>query len=188
MLHQEQKYILEIGKELKVNTKILHHKRPTISCEEKLELLKEKSKFSDWNLEQIVKCLFFSKNDEQFIGVITPSSNKYIDTKELFLQVLGITRKKAKGYWINPKNTPTGMSWGTCTPFPLTSTLGNKKEIGNIIFYDYPEIDKKIVDISIGGNDKKMLQVSMHIQYKAIYDILTEKFGERIHLYKNKIS
>ena len=95
-----------------------------------------------------------------------------------------MSRKKAKGYQVNPKNTPTGMSWGTCTPFALSSTIGEDKEIGNLIFYEDSKISNKLVDISIGGNGRKMHQISMHLPYKSIYEILTEQFKDRIHLYR----
>ena len=77
------------------------------------------------------------------------------------------------------------MSWGTCTPFALSSTMGEDKEIGDLIFYDYPKINNKMVDISIGGDGKEMHQASMHLPYKAIYEILTEQFKDRIHLYRD---
>lgn len=163
----------------------MHHKKPTISCEEKLELLKKDSQFSNWKLEQIIKCMYFSRNEEQFIGVIIPGDKKYIKTSDLFSITLSISRKKAKAYWVNKENTPTGMSWGTCTPFALSSTIGEDKEIGDLIFYDYPKINNKIVDISIGGNGKEMHQVSMHLPYKAIYDILAEQFKDSIHIYRD---
>lgn len=163
----------------------MEHKRPTISCEEKLELLKEDLQFSNWGLEQIIKCLYFHRNEEQFIGVITPAINRTINIKEIFYEVLRISRKKAKGYHVNPKNTPTGMSWGTCTPFALSSTIGEDKEIGNLIFYEHSKISNKLVDISIGGNGRKMHQISMHLPYKAIYEILAEQFKDRIHLYRD---
>ena len=53
-LHPEQSYVFEIARELGIEPKILPHERPTISCSEKLDLLKEDSQFKSWTLARIV--------------------------------------------------------------------------------------------------------------------------------------
>ena len=184
MLHEEQSYVLEIAKKQGIELEILHHERPTISCEEKLGLLKEENpEFSDWKPERIVKALYFSRNNQPYIGFITPELGGNIEPKDIFSKVLGISRSSAEKYWINPNHVPMGMSWGTCTPFPLASSVG--REISNIIIFDHPPINNKLVNISLGGAGEKMFRTSMHLHYREIYEILSRKFGDRIHLYQS---
>ena len=97
-----------------------------------------------------------------------------------------MSRREAKRYWVDPKHLPTGMSWGTCTPFPLVSSIGG--EISDLVIIDYPPINNKLVDISIGGTEKEMFETSMHLPYRKIYEILTQKFENRIHLYNGSVT
>ena len=186
MLHEEQNYVFEIADELGIEPKILHHQGSTISCAEKLDLLKEDTNFADWTLDRIVKALYFSRDGHPFIGVITPEFGRNIESKEIFSEVLGMSRGKSERYWINPEKTPEGMTWGTCTPFPLVSSV--KREISDIIIIDHPPINDKLVDISIGGTEKEMFETSMHLPYRTIYDILTRQFGDMIHLYRSSVT
>ena len=181
MLHEEQNYVFEIGKALGYELKLVHHKRPTISCAEKLDLLKEDLNFSEWTLDRIVKALYFSRNNSPFIGIITPEFNKNIEPRKIFPKVLEISNGIAERYWIDPNRVPNGMNWGTCTPFPLVSSVGT--EISDLIFLDHSLIMDKLVDISVGGTGKEMFQTSMHIPYIAIYEILRRQFGNSVHLY-----
>ncbi len=182
MLHKKQSYVSEIAEELEIELKILYHQRPTISCGEKLGLLRENSQFKDWTLDRIVKALYFHRNNQSYIGFITPEFGGNVEPKEIFPEVLKISRSGAERYWINPSHVPMGMSWGTCTPFPLPFSVGG--EIRDIIILDYPQINDKLVDISIGGTGIESFKTSMHLPYKSIYEILSRKFGDRIHLYQ----
>jgi|SRR3989344_2504489 len=184
-LHPEQRYVFEIAGELGITPKILHHKTDTKTCLEKLELLKEENplEFLDWTLNRIVKALYFSRNGFPLIGVITPEFGKSVKTKEIISSTLEVSRSKAEKYWASPNHVPRGMSWGTCTPFPLESSMVN--EISDLIVINHPSVDDKLVDISIGGLDEKSFMTSMHLPYGAIYEILKNRFGERIHLYKD---
>ena len=185
MLNKEQSYVLEIAEEQGIELKILSHQRPTKSCKEKLDLLGENSQFKDWTLDRIVKALYFSRNNDPYIGVITPEFERRVEAKVIFPKVLEISRSSAERYWVDPNHVPMGMSWGTCTPFPLVSSMG--KEIKDIIILDYPRINDGLVDISIGGG-VEALKTSMHLPYNAIYEILRRKFGDRIHLYQSQIT
>ena len=179
-LHEEQRYVFEIAEELRIKPELVYHERPTISCSEKLDLLKENSDFKDWTLDRIVKALYFNRNGLPFIGVITPEFGINIKPKEIFPKVLKISRGKAERYWVNPKHVPKGMSWGTCSPFPLVSSVGT--EISDLIFLNHSTIRDKLVDISVGGSGKEMFETSMHLPYGAIYEILRKQFGDRIHI------
>ena len=152
-----------------------------LSCIEKLDLLKENPDFSEWTLDRIVKALYFSRNGLPFLGVITPEFGINIKPKEIFSKALKMSKGKAERYWINPNNVPNGMTWGTCTPFPLTSSVGT--EISDLIFVEHLPIKDKLVDISIGGTSKEMFRTSMHLPYIAIYEILKKKFGERVNIF-----
>jgi hypothetical protein len=185
-LHEEQDYIFEISNEKGIDLKIVYHTKPTISCEEKLLLLKEENpEFKNWTLERIVKALYFSRNNDPYIGVITPEFKKLINPKEIFPIALGMSRGKAERYWINPKKVPKGMCWGTCTPFPLESSI-SENEIERIIFLDYPEIREKTVNISVGGDTKEAFQTSIHLPYISIYEILKEKFPDYVYSFEIK--
>ena len=187
MLHEEQKYVFEIARELGYELKLIRHERPTISCAEKLDLLKENSNFLDWTLDRMIKALYFSRDGYPFIGVITPEFGRNVKPKDIFPRDL-ISRGKAERYWVDSKHTPTGMSWGTCTPFPLVSSIGKGREISDLIIIDHPPINDKLVDISIGGTEKEMFEISMHLPYRTIYEILTQQFGNRIHLYQGSVT
>lgn len=179
MLHEEQQYVFEIAKKLGIEPKLIYHERPTISCSEKLDLLKENSRFKNWTLDRIVKAVYFQKNNHPFIGVVTPEFGTNIRPREIFPGPLGISKSKAEKYWVDPNRVPKGMSWGTCTPFPLSSTMDS--EISDIIFINFPSINDQLVDISIGGINKESFVTSMHLPYLGIYQILKKQFGERVH-------
>ncbi|MDP3992179.1 MAG: hypothetical protein Q8P79_01580 [Nanoarchaeota archaeon] len=178
-LHPEQNYVFEVGRELGYQPRLIHHERPTISCAEKLDLLRGGSNFADWTLDRIVKALYFNRNGLPFIGVITPEFERNLKPKDIFPKPLGMSRGNAERYWINPEKTPSGMVWGTCSPFPLLSSV--EKEISDLIFLDHKLIRDKLVDISVGGSSKEMFQTSMHLPYIAIYEILKKQFGNSVH-------
>ncbi len=181
-LHKEQQYIFKIGESLGYESKLVYHTRPTITCAEKLDLLRESPEFNDWTLDRIVKALYFSKNGLPFVGVVTPEFERNVNPKDIFPKILGMSRSKSERYWINSALVPSGMIWGTCSPFPLISSMG--VEIKDIIFLGHPPIRDKLVDVSVGGQSKEMFQTSMHIPYQAIYEILREQFGERIKFFE----
>lgn len=184
-LHPEQDYILKIAAEIGVTPKPLQHTRSTISCAEKLGLLKEEipDEFSAWTLDRIVKALYFSRDKSPLIGIITPELGEMPDQREIFSRLLWMPKSVAERYWANPKHVPHGMAIGTCTPFPLSSSIG--KEISGLIFIEHKPIMDKDVNISVGGTDKKSFLTSMHIPYGAIYEILRRQFGEySIRLYR----
>ena len=177
MLHKEQNYVKEIAEQLGIEFEIKHHEISTISCQEKLNILPP-----DWELERIVKALYFQRNGEQHIGVVTPEIGENIKRKEVLSKISDVSKKKAERYWVNPERIPTGMVMGTCTPFPLASTMGT--EISNILIKDYSKINDSLVDISIGGIGEEALKLSMHLRYQDIYRILKHRFGDgMIHKY-----
>lgn len=180
MMNEEQSYVFEIAKNLGYEPKLIHHKRPTVSCAEKLDLLKEDFEFIDWTLDRIVKALYFSRDSLPFVGVITPEFEKNVKPKDIFPKPLGMSRTNAERYWINPEKTPSGMIWGTCSPFPFVHSVGT--EISDIIFLDHQPVKNKLVNISIGGFSKERFKTSMHLPYISIYEILKKQFGERIHI------
>ena len=187
-LHPEQSYVFEIARELEVTPRILSHTKPTISCAEKLDLLKHESpnEFSTWTLDRIVKALYFSRKDWPFYAVITPEFGRNIDQREIFPRVLWMPPSSAEKYELSPKHTPPGMTWGTCTPFPLESNIATERgKIAGFLIVDYKPIWNEEVNISIGGPEKTGLRTSMHLPYWAIPEILKRQFGEdRVRLFK----
>lgn len=184
-LHEEQNYVFERAKELGIELKILHHKEQTTSCREKLGLLNKNPKLvKKWTLGRIVKALYFSRNNQPYIGVITPEFGINVEPKKIFPEVLGISNSTAERYRVNTNHVPIGMSWGTCTPFPLISSM-DEEEISDLIIIAHPKINDELVDISVGGIKMEDREISMHLKYKSIYEILRRRFGNRIHLYRS---
>lgn len=54
------------------------------------------------------------------------------------------------------------------------------KGIAALFIYDFPTLDKAIVDISLGGQGELAHKVSLHLPYVGIYDILKSQFGAKI--------
>ncbi len=168
-LHPQQDYIFELASVLGYEPKVVTHDTATKTCYEKADLL-------GWDPEQVVKAVYFHK-DDYVVGIITPELGEKIDIKDIIPRAIpSISRKKA-GRFQN-SYAPEGMAHGTCTPFPYESVM--EDGIDKLIIIDHPTIDNKLVDISIGGSDEKAFKTSMHIPYKGIYDILKTKFGDRI--------
>ena len=189
-LHPEQQYVFEIAKGLGIVPRILNHTRPTVSCAEKLELLKEESpaEYYDWTLDRIVKTLYLGENGSgngKLIGIITPEIGK-IKQHEILSSILGISKTQARNYLVSTNRVPRGMSFGTCTPFPLESNIATERgKIAGFLIVDYKPIWNEDVNISIGGPEKTGLRTSMHLPYWVIPEILKRQFGEdRMRLFK----
>ena len=137
-LHPEQQYVDDIAKRLGIEYSIRKHDKATVTCTEKAELL-------GWNVERVVKALYFHTGnfDDSLIGVITPETGK-LDAQTILSKALGMDMKIAKRYTTNGY-TPSGMSKGTCSPFPTESAM--EKEIGQLVIVNYPSIIEHIVDI-----------------------------------------
>jgi prolyl-tRNA editing enzyme YbaK/EbsC (Cys-tRNA(Pro) deacylase) len=176
-LQEEQAYIYDIASKLSIETKLAYHPYPTDTCAEKCALLRESG--LEWDLDRVVKAIYFRKKGHT-VCVVTPELESRLDMETILATVLGTSKEDAAKYKTNGF-TPTGMEKGTCTPFPLESSIGS--EIHDIIIYDHPRIDDKLVDISVGGKGMDAHMVSMHIPYSGIYRILKEAFGDR-HIHK----
>ena len=176
-LHPEQQYVWDISESLDITPILMYHQTPTNTCFEKADLL-------NWHSEQVIKAVYF-RREQHVVGVIIPELGGNIAIKEIFSSVLNISKKEAKEYRIkNPP--PTGMEMGTCSPFPLETSMGN--EIHKIIIYNKPSLEETVVDISIGGIGMEAHQSSMHLPYSSLFTILKEKFNGHIHQYSPKLS
>lgn len=165
-LHAEQRYVKEIALGKGIEACLQYHSSETKTCQEKADLL-------GWEPERVIKTIYFQDGDH-YIGIVAPEFGKRLEVKKILTKVFPeISKKKAKRY--TPSHTPQGMAYGTCTPFPHESSMD--KDVHQVIFYDHPSIDDKLVDISVGGDSPEAFKTSMHIPYKGIYDILVEKFG-----------
>ena len=180
-LHPEQGYITRVADRLGIEVKLVQHEEPTNTCDEKLDLLKQDHRYIDWTVERIVKALYFTSNGSPFIGFITPELRERLKPGKVFPKILSMPRDRADNYYVDAGKTPEGMKLGTCTPFPWESSVG--REIEHIIVRDFPFVNDRLVDISIGGVDKESQMVSMHLPYEGIYQILKKQFGEKVHLY-----
>ena len=187
MLNQEQAYVFKNAIWLGIERRIIPHKRETESCNEKLTLLRENPRFKSWKQDRIIKVIYLSLEDSPLIGIISQEFGKPIETRKILRSVFKQEIYNLNKYQINLKRIPKGMTWGTCTPFPFTSSMGEGKEISDLIIYDHPSINKKLVDVSVGG-DKEGKLASMHLPYEGIYRILVKQFGyKRVHLYDQTI-
>ncbi|HLC98114.1 MAG TPA: hypothetical protein VJC21_05020 [Candidatus Nanoarchaeia archaeon] len=85
---------------------------------------------------------------------------------------------------------PSSMESGTCTPFvSFAEIYSNPLERGKIndnyggiravFIHDEPSLDDKLVDISVGGRGAEAHKTSLHLPYKAIYEILVETYGKK---------
>ncbi len=85
---------------------------------------------------------------------------------------------------------PSSMESGTCTPFVSFAEMHlNPLERGRInenyggiravFIHDEPSLDEKLVDISVGGRGAEAHKTSLHLPYKAIYEILVAAYGEK---------
>ncbi|MDP3640238.1 MAG: hypothetical protein Q8R53_03485 [Nanoarchaeota archaeon] len=85
---------------------------------------------------------------------------------------------------------PSGMESGTCTPFvSFAEMYSNPLERGKIndryggiqavFIHDMPSLDDLLVDISVGGKEEDAHKTSLHLPYKAIYEILAAEYGEK---------
>jgi len=165
-LHPQQGYIHEIAGKCGIKTAMIYHPIPTKTCDEKAALL-------GWPSSRVVKALYLC-NGGSYVGLVTPETGQPIDFKTAISDGLEITKSKAGRYRFN--GTPTGMTYGTCTPFIHTPSAG--KEISKIIIADPFGLKDTIVDISVGGETDDAFLTSMHIPYNAIYEILYRRFGE----------
>jgi prolyl-tRNA editing enzyme YbaK/EbsC (Cys-tRNA(Pro) deacylase) len=169
-LHPEQDYVFDLANALGIEVKLVKHDKATKTCYEKAGIL-------GWSPERVVKAVYFHDGSYcDIIGIITPELGKKIDIQDVLPKALGISKEQAKRYI--PSLPPSGMEYGTCSPFPLESSM--EDEITRIIIIDHPSIDDKLVDISVGGSGEEAFKTSMHIPYKAVYDILYSKFGDKI--------
>lgn len=169
ILHPEQRYVTDIARERGIDLKLLRHQRETTTCAEKAELL-------GWPVSRVVKALYFEDRGHT-IGVITPEGGR-IKTVDLLSSVpaLELSRKEASRYRL-AREMPYGMILGTGTPFPYESAV-EEGGIHELVVVDRPSLEDELVDISVGGKDKR---ISMHIQYGAIFRILRERFEDRVH-------
>jgi uncharacterized phage-associated protein len=178
-----QEYVTRISSEKGIPTKLLYHSHSTSTCKDKLKLLQDKFPKDDWDLGRIVKTLFAAVDDD-WVGFVMPERGKKFKLSgELAEEVYKKSDLKTveKEYWLSkgPLYIPKGMEPGTCTPFvPKESMM---KTVDHIFICDVPKLEKKVVDISIGGMGQDAHRTSMHLPYGAIFDILKHQFPDKIH-------
>lgn len=176
ILHPEQGYVLEAQASLGIDIRVALHESETDTCFEKAEIL-------GWPAERVVKAVFLSRGSELY-GFIFPEigteeSPAYINAREIIKALLGYGNGKAKEF--HNDYCPEGMEKGTCTPFVLERTFENPdKRLARLFIHRKPELDDKVVDISIGGAGEEAHRLSLHMQYRAIYDILEYRFGDKV--------
>jgi len=116
------------------------------------------------------------------IGIVAPGSIEKLKTKKIIKETLGLSGKESAQYIFS--TPPSGMEYGTCTPFPKKSTMSS--EIDAIIVIDKPSIDDKVVSISIGGCGETAHKTKAHLSYSSIYEILKQEFPDKVHIYRSE--
>jgi len=177
-LQTEQKYVAELAQQLGYNIKLIYHQQSTDSCKEKLFLLEQRFPEESWSIDRVIKTIFADVDDE-LVGFVLPETGQKV-TEELVktaYQQAGI-----EGDYFKPSVSqwyiPPGMEPGTCTPFVPEDSM---KFVDRIFIQEEPGLDSLDVDISVGGTGEEAHQVSLHLPYGAIYDILKNKFDDKIH-------
>jgi hypothetical protein len=192
IFHPEQEYVNRIAADLGLELKPKLHTRATDTCDEKAELLRQTYPDEGWVPERVVKAIYIpismNGNGTKFFGFVYPELQRRLHRRDVrrLLDENGITRYGEGGIPI-PSTTnitkgmsgkgmfPKGMELGTCSPFPLESSM--LEEIGAILVHDMKYDGDPFVDISVGGYDEEAHKASLHLPYSGIYSILSKRFG-----------
>lgn len=175
VLGEEQRYVADAVRALEVQIKAVRHDKATDTCFEKAAIL-------GWPARRIVKAVFLHDEDKMY-GFVFPELGTdkpvYLSSKEVLPRILDITRSQAKSY----RNgiCPSGMEFGTCTPFvPERELETPDARLKQIFIHHLPSLEAELVDISIGGFGPEAHKTSVHLPYGAIHDILRYRFREKI--------
>lgn len=169
ILGKERNYVAEEAERLEYTLELQTHETSTSTCYEKAEIL-------GWHPSRIIKIVFFTYQSKVY-GFVFPELGKKLESKDL-AKSLSISSSQAKKQ-VRNHYIPSGMEQGTCTPFITEQNIA--QGLGKIFIHEMPELDRETVDISIGGTGEEAHKTSLHLQYKAIHEILTSKYGrERI--------
>ncbi|MBI2572867.1 hypothetical protein HYV86_03335 [Candidatus Woesearchaeota archaeon] len=166
-LHPEQEYVYRHAADLGIQPRFYIHETAT----------EGKTKVRTLPEGITVVCAYYFGLEGRFIGVVTACEPRRLSQRDLFSQVLGISRAQGKRYDLRA-GTPKGMDRETCTPWMYHSSA--EHEIQALI------IDEGLdalasVDISIGGSGEEAQRTSMHLRGEGVYTILQREFGtERI--------
>lgn len=169
-LNAGQFYVAELSEKLGIEIKAVEHKEATSTCFEKAGIL-------GWEPKRIVKAIFLHDDDNLYGFVFpelgTPDSRSKIRSKK-------INELFGKPSLANSV-LPEGMEYGTCSPFVFEDAFDNEKiPLKKIYFHKFEDLNKKVVDISIGGFGEKAHKTSLHLKYEDIYNLLANQFGGRI--------
>jgi prolyl-tRNA editing enzyme YbaK/EbsC (Cys-tRNA(Pro) deacylase) len=183
ILQQEQNYILDYSKEFGKEIQAVKHDQITSTCFEKASIL-------GWNPKQVIKSVFLYNNKGKFYGFIAPElgekGNPLRFDNQLIKKMFEGNRKKAKSLMnLRNKSFPIDMENGTCTPFIPEHYFdlggdGFTGTLDKIYVYDSPKLNRKKVDISIGGYGEEAHKTSVHLDYEDIYECLNWKFPGKI--------
>ncbi len=176
-LSEGQDYVAEVGEELSVDVQAMRHELATTTCYEKADLL-------GWDVERIVKVIFF-RGEGKLYGLVFPELGTSEDPERFSKKDLGAVLGYDKEQMSSISNSacPEGMEYGTCTPFVPDYVFeddGYSSLLVKIFVHDAPWLDNQIVDISIGGEGEEAHKTSLHLSYSGIYDILERRFGDKI--------
>lgn len=164
---------LAVGREYLIDAvlsgkaEVLFHDRYTSSCEDKAEV-------AGIRQENVLKVVFFEHGSKLYCIALPDEGD--VDKKELFPKLLGISRSAAKNISL-AKKLPEGMSYGTCTPFFTGSSID---EVEMVMLADVDR--KRMVDVSIGGQNTESRKVSLKMRYGDVFDMLSGEFGDKVRI------
>ncbi|MBI2669104.1 hypothetical protein HYX14_04650 [Candidatus Woesearchaeota archaeon] len=174
-----KRYVLTNAKRWGYLVQPVFHPEATDTCEEKAALLQKTHPYQGWTAERTIKAIYGAVDWEPY-GFVFPELKQKI-TPEVVGRVfaaMNIYREfSSSDLMFGNSYIPSEMERGTCTPFASGSEMDS---IQKIFVHDYPALDDRLVDISIGGKGEARHRLSLHLPYRAIYDILCAEYPEKI--------
>ncbi len=175
VLQDGRRYIIKHGCKYPINA--VFHPIATDTCYEKSRLLKE-THSNDWTPDRIVKAVYGMVNWELY-GFVFPELDRTLQltvVQNIFSKLELEPLYSKNDIHFGQDYIPAGMDKGTCTPFASAEEM---KYLSGIIIHDLPSLDDQLVDISIGGKGEEAHKRSLHLPYKAIFNILQAEYDRK---------
>jgi len=203
-------YVHRRAEELDIPLKTVHLSASIDTCDEKIEELRKLDPDQSWNRYQAVKSIYALIDWDSFIFVFPELTTRFKgkrrrvsggtlrarrllshigrldqDLTSRLINGVGLSYKDSTPY-VGVDGIPDSMEYGTCTPFISPTEMERLSDlfpipIKGIFIHDDSRLDELVADVSIGGKGEEAHQVSMHLPYHGIYDILKAEFGDRVH-------
>ncbi|MDP3966284.1 MAG: hypothetical protein Q8Q04_02010 [archaeon] len=177
-----QKYVLDYFQNSGKEAKLALHDEQTNTCFEKSRIL-------GWDPQRVVKSIFLYDSKGKFYGFVSPELGESEDkplrfNNQTISKIFSDEVERKKMMNLSNSVYPLGMEKGTCTPFVpeyyFQDGDGFTGRLERIFVYTSSNINKKLVDISFGGEGELAQKTSLHLTYEDIYLCLNQAFPGRI--------